>query len=187
MLTVESHSPAMSAKVLQAYNETSLARGWPFRCEPAENFVRPDLNDALAIWTKAAAGRPMPARADMTARLMKAFLPNMSLIEQIATDQGARYRVRLHGSTLARYSGDSTGKFLEDVVHDGRVDGYRALYDCFIAWRAPLRVISQYQAPEIAYLVGETLLAPLSVPASAMPLILSVTYTKPRIETSDYA
>ena len=87
------------------------------------------LNAALALWQDKAAGRAIPARADMTARAMKPFLTQMSLLEQVTVDGVPRYRVRLHGSALARYSGDSTGKFLEDVVHADRVDSYRALYD----------------------------------------------------------
>ncbi len=170
--------------VLKAFNERAKASGWPFQCHPAGGFERAELNKALELWREKAGGRPMPARADMTARAMKPFLTNMSLLERIEVGGALRYRVRLHGSALARYSGDSTGKFLEDVVQAERFDGYRSLYDALLAHGAPLRVVSQYQAPEIEYLTGETLLAPLAVPAAATPLILSVTYAKPRIEVA---
>jgi hypothetical protein len=168
--------------VIQAFNNRASALGWPFQCGLAGDFAHPPLNAALALWRDKAAGRAMPARADMTARAMKPFLTQMSLLEQVAVDGAPRYRVRLHGSALARYSGDSTGKFLEDVVHADRVDGYRALYDTMLTLRAPLRVVSHYQAPEIDYLTGESLIAPLSVPGNDTPLVLSVTYAKPRAE-----
>lgn len=170
-----------AAAILKAFNDRAKASGWPFQCHPAGGFERAELNKALALWREKAAGRAMPARADMTARAMKPFLTNMSLLEQV---DGARYRVRLHGSSLARYSGDSTGKFLEEVVQSERFEGYRALYDTMLAYGAPLRVVSQYQAPEIDYLTGETLLAPLFVPDAPAPFILSVTYAKPRIEVA---
>ena len=182
MLTVQSQSAGMLAPVLQAFNGRAKAAGWPFHCTPAGGFERPQLEAALALWREKADGRAMPARADLTARAMKPFLTQMSLLERIAVDGVLRYRIRLHGSALARYSGDNTGKFLEDAVDAVRIEGYRALYDTMLAFGAPLRVVSNYQAPEIDYLTGETLLAPLSAPASDTPLILSVTYAKARTE-----
>ena len=182
MLTVQSHSPGMAAAlpVLKAFNDRAKAAGWPFRCSPAEGFERPQLAAALALWQEKAAGRAMPQRADLTARAMKPFLTQMSLLERVLADGRQRYRLRIHGTALARYSIDGTGKFLEEVVLGDRIHGYIALYDTLIEARVPLRVVSNYQAPEIDYLTGETLLAPLSVPASGTPLILSVTYAKPR-------
>jgi hypothetical protein len=172
----------MLAKLLQAFNETSRDRHWQFQCSPALEFRQDELNAALALWTASAKGRAMPMRTDLTARAMKPFLTHMTLLERVKTDTGEGYRIRLHGSALARYSGDATGKFLEQVVEAERFEAYCALYDTLIAWRAPLRVVSEYQAPEIDYLTGETLLAPLAVPDSATPMILSITYAKPRSE-----
>ncbi len=182
MLTVQSHSPPMPAKLLQAFNQTARDRHWQFQCSPAAEFRQNELDAALAVWRERARGREMPMRADLTARAMKPFLTHMSLLERVKTDLGERYRIRLHGSALARYSGDATGKFLEQMVEPERIDAYRTLYDTLIAWRAPLRVVSEYQAREIDYLTGETLLAPLAVPESEIPLILSITYAKPRSE-----
>jgi len=184
MLTVQSHSPAMAAAspVLLAFNARAKAGGWPFRCTPAGGFERPQLAAALEVWREKAAGRAMPSRADLTARVMKPFLTQMSLLERVRVDGQPRYRLRIHGSALARYCVDGTGKFLEDIVLGERIHGYRALYDTLLEVCAPLRVVSNYQAPEIDYLTGETLLAPLSVNTSDTPLILSVTYAKPRHE-----
>lgn len=183
MLTVQSHSSGMAPaqnRILKAFNDRAKAAGWPFQCSLAEGFERPQLAVALALWQEKAAGRAMPQRADLTARAMKPFLTQMSLLERIAVDGQPRYRLRIHGSALARYCIDGTGKFLEDIVFGERIHGYRALYDTLLEVRVPLRVVSNYQAPEIDYLTGETLLAPLSVTASDTPLILSVTYAKPR-------
>lgn len=171
-----------AADRVQAFNAQAEALDWPFQVSLAAGFVQPELQIAFALWQEKAAGRAMPARSDMTARAMKPFLTQMSLIERVPAEAGHRYRVRLHGSALARYSGDSTGKYLEDVVHGGRIAGYIALYDTVIALGQPLRVVSHYQAPEIDYLTGESLVAPLSVPGGGPPLILSVTYAKPRHE-----
>ena len=90
-------------------------------------------------------------------------------------------------SVLARYSGDATGKWLEEVVEPQRIGSFIALYDTVIALRVPLRIITRYQAPELDYLDGESFVAPLSVPTSDTPLILSVTYAKPRKDDMSFA
>ncbi len=173
--------------ILNALNARAKAAGWTFLCEPAEGFEYPPLAEACALWREKAAGRTMPARADMTARAMKTFMPHMSLIERVSDDGYARYRVRLHGSVLARYSGDATGKWLEDVVGAERLGSFLGIYDTVLALRLPLRVISRYQAPELDYLDGESFVAPLSVPTSQTPIILSVTYAKPRKDDMNFA
>lgn len=164
---------------IRAFNEKAKAQGWPFVVALADAFDSAELAAALLLWRDKASGRAMPGRADMTARAMKPWLTHMSLIERV---EAKRYRVRLHGTALARYSGDGTGKFLEEVVLGGRVAGYTALYDLLHKVMVPLRVVSHYQAPEIAYLTGESLIAPLSAPGATAPFILSITYAKPRME-----
>ncbi|MBV9540200.1 MAG: PAS domain-containing protein [Alphaproteobacteria bacterium] len=176
------HDTALQT-ALDALNRRLSASNWTFGCAPAGDFKQPELTAVHALWLATAAGRAMPARAELTARAMKAFLPNMTLIEQVRDENGAvRYRVRLHGSALARYSGDATGKFMEDLVAPSRLGGYLAIYDALIELAVPLRVVSNYQAPDIDYLTGETFLAPLAAPNGGAPFILSVTYAKPRTQ-----
>jgi hypothetical protein len=186
ILTLRAHGRAMDAaaqrEAMEAINAKARDAGWTFVLGLACDLAHPSLVAAHALWREKAAGRAMPMRSDMTARAMKPFLTNMSLLERIETERGRRFRVRLHGSTLARYSGDTTGKFLEDFVAPERVGAYLGIYDAVLQLRVPLRVVSQYQAPEIDYLVGESFVAPLGVPASATPQILSVTYARARTD-----
>lgn len=174
-------------EALNALNERAKAAGWTFAVGPAEGFEHPALVAAAALWCEKADGRAMPARSDMTARAMKAFMPHMSLLERVKDNGHDRYRVRLHGSVLARYSGDATGKWLEEVVEASRIGSYIGIYDTLLALRIPLRVVSRYQAPELDYLDGESFVAPLWVPASPAPIILSVTYAKPRRDDVNFA
>ena len=186
MLTVQSHIQDMPVSspdaILKGFNDRAKAAGWAFTCGLAQDFEYAELTAAHAVWREKAGVRPMPSRAEMTARAMKSWLTHMSLLERVEVDDIRRYRIRLHGSALARYAGDSTGKFLEDAVSSQRLDSYNALYDAVLELRRPVRVVSFYQAPEIDYLMGESLLAPLSIPGSETPILLSVTYAKPRPE-----
>ena len=165
---------------MKAFNERAKAAGWTFTCGPATGFHHPALSGALSLWREKAKGRAMPARSDMTARVMKAYMPHMSLLEKIGSARAARYRVRLHGTALASYAGDKTGKFLDEVVPPSLIGSYTSVYDTVLELLLPVRVVRDFQAPEIDYLAGESLIAPLSRPAGVTPLILTITYVTPR-------
>jgi hypothetical protein len=165
---------------IKAFNERAKASGWTFACGPASGFEHPALNNAAALWREKARGRAMPTRADLTARVMKAYMPHMSILERLGTGRSARYRVRLHGTASASYAGDKTGQFLDDVVPAHLLSSYTSVYDTVLELQQPLRLVRDFQAPEIDYLAGESLVAPLSWPATATPLILSITYVEPR-------
>ena len=186
MLTGKSHIPGMPPSsirdVFKAFNDRAKAAGWSFTCGPAEDFEHTELTAALTLWRDKAGTRAMPNRTDMTARAMKPFLTHMSLLERIQQDGAQHYRIRLHGSALARYAGDTTGKMMEDCVAPERLESYTALYDTVLALRVPVRIIAYYQAPELNYLMGESLVAPLAAPGAETPILLSVTYAKPRAE-----
>lgn len=169
---------------IKRFNERAKASGWTFTCGPATGFKRPELASALALWREKAAGRTMPTRGDMTARAMKPFMPQMSILERIGSGKDARYRVRLHGSVLASYAGDTTGLFLDQVVPAPFVGSYAGVYDTVLELLAPVRLVSQFQAPKINYLCGESLVAPLSHPGMGTPLILSVTYVDAKTANS---
>jgi hypothetical protein len=165
---------------MKAFNEQAKASGWTFTCGPATGFDNPALSGALALWREKARGRTMPARSDMTARLMKAYMPHMSLLEKVQTAKGPRYRVRLHGTALASYAGDMTGKFLDEFVPANLIGSYTSVYDTVLELLEPVRLVRDFQLPEFDYLAGESLIAPLSAPGKATPLILSITYVMPR-------
>jgi hypothetical protein len=186
ILTVPAHyfvmQTATRADPLRAFNERAKASGWTFVCGPATGFDHPALAAALALWREKARGRAMPSRADMTARVMKPYLPHMSLLERVGSGKSARYRVRLHGTALASYAGDKTGQFLEDVVPQHLVGSYSSVYDTVLALLEPVRLVRDFQAPEIDYLAGESLIAPLALPSGGTPLILSITYVARRAD-----
>lgn len=169
---------------MKAFNEQAKASGWTFTCGPATGFDNPALSGALALWREKARGRTMPARSDMTARLMKTYMPHMSLLEKVQTAKGARYRVRLHGTALASYAGDKTGQFLDDMIPLDLIGSYTSVYDTVLEMLEPMRVVRDFQVPELDYLAGESLVAPLSAPGKTTPLILSITYVVPRSATA---
>jgi hypothetical protein len=165
---------------IKVFNERAKAAGWTFTCGPATGFEHPALNGAVALWREKAKGRAMPMRADLTARVMKAYMPHMSILERAGTGKTGRYRVRLHGTALASYAGDKTGQYLDDIVPAHLLSSYASVYDTVLELLQPLRLVRDFQAPDLDYLAGESLVAPISRPATSTPLILSITYVEPR-------
>jgi hypothetical protein len=86
----------------------------------------------------------------------------------------------LHGTALASYAGDKTGQFLDEMIPPDLIGSYTSVYDTVLERLEPMRVVRDFQVPELDYLAGESLVAPLSAPGKTTPLVLSVTYVMPR-------
>lgn len=166
-----------------SFNAKADEQDWACRCDPSLDFIRGELTAVAALWRDKAGERLMPARSDLDARSLKPFLPHMTLLERVPADAGRRYRVRLHGTALTRYNGDSTGRFVEDMVSGELGEAYTAVYDLILSQRRPMRVLWDYQIPAISYLKGETFIAPLSGKDGVSNILFSVTY----IEMKDLA
>jgi len=106
-------------------------------------------------------------------------------VENVDWDtEDGRYRVRLHGTALASYAGDKTGQFLDDMIPPDLIGSYTSVYDTVLEMLEPMRVVRDFQVPELDYLAGESLVAPLSATGKTTPLILSLTYVVPSSATA---
>ena len=101
-------------------------------------FTDPRLEQAYLYWRAKAAGRAMPSRADIDPIEIPKLLPDVMLVERLAT---GRYRYRLIGTENTRAQGvNATGRFLDEVLpgpdygkhvlalYDECVETRRALY-----------------------------------------------------------
>jgi hypothetical protein len=165
---------------VQAFNAKAAKQGWACTCDPNLTFEHKQLTAAAKLWCQKAAGG-IPARTDLDARSLKPFLPHMTILEQVPSTKGFRYRPRLHGTALTRYAGDHTNRFLDDSLPAHTVKSYEALYDFALEEKQPLRVLWNYQVLQIAYLKGETFLAPLRAKEGAINLLLSVTFAAAKV------
>lgn len=106
------------------------------------------LVDLRRIWTEArnrAGGggdSGIPPRGDITPEILKAWLPNIAIVESVRSDSGEtqpRFRVRLAGTAAVAFGGrDLTGQFLDDAVASGHYDITVAPYLQAIATREPV-------------------------------------------------
>jgi len=168
------------ADQIKAFNVKSVKEGWACTLDAALVFQNKQLLAAAKLWREKAAGH-IPARTDLDARSLKPFLPHMTIIEQVPSPKGFRYRPRLHGTALTRYAGDYTNRFIDEWMPAGNVKSYEALYDFALNLQKPLRVLWDYQMPQIAYLKGESFLAPLAAKDGDVNLLLSVTFAEAKV------
>lgn len=154
-------------------NARAAAERWPTHCDATLAFEDQRLAGLLAIWREAGRGG-LPRREDFSARMLGKHLQHLAFVE-IAD---GRYRFRLFGTALARFTGDWTGKFLDEAVPAQFLPSWLATYDTVVEARVPLRFTSRFRAAELEHIAAETLVAPLADARDIVPgLLVSCAYT----------
>jgi hypothetical protein len=166
----------------QALNEAAAREGWPMRADAALQFETPQLNALREVWrAKAKDAGDLPARGAFDARTLKPFLSHISIVERAVNPSGQRsYRFRFYGTELTRYFGEQTTHFIEDSIPPERLDSWVASFDAVLSARAPLRILSYFEIPQVSYLNGESFTAPFANGAHAPSTILAATYFTPK-------
>jgi hypothetical protein len=169
---------AKTMSVVDAFNAHAAREQWHTLCDDKLIFDSPKLAELRDIWKSVSGAREMPKREDFTARALGKYLQYLSFVERVEEDGRRRYRFRLFGSALSRYIGDSTGKYLEEVVPEMFIASWLATYDLAIDTRRPLRFLSRFRAAEMEHVQAECLVAPLAGEgAKPWGLLVSVMYS----------
>ncbi len=158
-----------------ALNTKAQARGWTFVCHRDAVFDAPKLNAMNALWQSVAPPGGLPARRDFSARAMKDFLPNLIIADVIAAQPGNRFRYRYVGTNAARYLGEMTGKFMDEILPPDANERTAASYQAIIDARTPLRFVTRFSLDAISFMSAEFFGAPLASDGATPDMILSVT------------
>lgn len=144
-----------------AFNKWAEARDWPARCDPDLSFESPALTDLLNIWRELAGADEVPPRQRMTARVLKAHLRYIAIIERL---QGAplRHRVRLMGTRLSQILGEMQGRYLEEALDQEVFLHWQARLDLALAERRPVRFVSRVDLKQLYFFRSESFWAPLT-------------------------
>jgi hypothetical protein len=160
------------------------AEGWPFRCDATLDFGRRELNALRDLWKARAVGKIAPSRADFDARSLKPYLRHILIIERVFVGPDRwRYRTRLAGTALTEIIGDHTGKFLEEQLPLELVPRWSSVYDAVLDGAQPLRLIADFELPQLSFLRGEALIAPLSDRSGRLTLMFGCIYFAPKPST----
>src|SRR5258708_16471388 len=152
--------------------------GWPIRCDSSLAFVARRLRTCLASWRTAAGDRSWPARTDLTARAMKSFLSDLSILDVERSRSGLRFRARVTGTNLARTFGSAPGKFLDEVVPAPFLERWQSMLELALAVGGPVRTTSRVDFREQTFLRVEALYAPLGETVATPDAILVVAHVE---------
>ncbi|HTW34811.1 MAG TPA: PAS domain-containing protein [Rhizomicrobium sp.] len=155
--------------------------GWPFRCDAMLEFERAELNELRELWRALAAGKTAPSRTDFDARTLKPYLRNIMIIERVFIGpERWRYRTRLAGTAVADMIGDPTGKFLEEQLPLELVPRWTSVYDATLDGGRPLRLVANFELPQLVFLRGEAFVAPLADREGKLTLVFGCIYFGPK-------
>jgi hypothetical protein len=160
------------------FNARAERERWHTHCDEKLIFDSPKLAQLRDIWLAVRGTRKLPMREDFTARILGRHLQHLTFVERVEVNGTRRYRFRMFGSALARYIGDSTGKYLDEVVPENFAASWLATYDLAIDTGKPLRFLSRFRAAELEHVVAECLVAPLAgADGKTWGLLVSVVYS----------
>lgn len=167
-------------------NRKAQSEGWPYHCDTALEFDRGELNEMRDVWRGLAAGKRAPSRTDFDARTLKPFLRNISILERVPVDHAVwRYRTRLSGSAIVEVAGEHTGAYLDEHIPPEFLPAWTSAYDTVLDSATPMRFVSDFRIPKLAYLSGESLLAPLADGHGGLTLVISCLYFRPKRRQAD--
>ncbi len=149
-----------------------------FRLDPELHFARPELRALADLWDEKRAGRLAPGRDDFSAFVLRPYLPRVLIYEVVRGETAYRFRIRLYGTLISKYSGrDPTGKFVDEIMTS---QAY-ADFDRGLSWAAdnakPLRATGSYYFVDRSFVQFESVTLPLTVDGgSEIGQLLNITY-----------
>jgi hypothetical protein len=162
----------------EEYNSRAERDRWPSRLDATLAFEAPILREAHSVWRKAAEGRALPLRADMTPRLMKHFLANVAVLDIVRTAGRTRFRIRVTGTALERTFGGMTGMFLDESLSEPFRSRWEATLSVPLRAGTAARSLGRVEFRDQTYLKAETFYGPMGADFAAADSILVVVHTE---------
>ncbi|HEY7978287.1 MAG TPA: PAS domain-containing protein [Rhizomicrobium sp.] len=134
----------------------------PVHIDRALNLTRASTIRGRDYWLALRGDRPMPARADISPRGMREFLPYVGLIELTALPEGGEdYSVRLAGGKIEELFGSLTGQSIRDTLPPEIAARWRLVCEEVRRSRMPLAATGRVAFNNQRHLKQEVFIAPL--------------------------
>ena len=149
-----------------------------FRLDPELHFARPELQALVALWEAKRVERIAPERADFSPFVLRPYLPRVLIYEILRNKTAYRFRIRLYGTLISKYSGrDPTGKFVDEIMTE---QAY-ADFNRGLSWATdnakPLRATGSYHFVDRSFVQFESVTLPLTIEGSGeIEQLLNITY-----------
>lgn len=147
-----------------------------FRFDPDLRFERPELKIVLAMWRKKRNGRIAPDRSDFSPFVLRPYLTRV-LIYEVVDGEPRRFRIRLYGTLISKYSGrDATGKFVDELMSREAYEDFYTGLTWVLDNREPLRNLGTYYFVDRSFFEFESVTLPLTAGGETIEQLLVVTY-----------
>lgn len=136
----------------------------------------PGIRDFYRLWLGLRRGRKVPSRADLDPVAIKAYLPQIFMID--VENGGARFRYRLCGTAVAEVYGDFTGRYVDEFVSPAfRDTAVERLRDAALKLHVHylVQALTWQNRPYIRY---RRLLLPLSDDQRTANILLGIVYAE---------
>lgn len=139
--------------------------------DPEVQLVDAALRDVLDLWQALAAGRLMPARADIQPRSFLKDLPDLALVD--VQRQPLRMRYRLVGTNIANaMMRDLTGRWYDEIYPRHVMAQVLQVYGWIVERRSPLRTTGMALFFDRRMYSYEVLNMPLSSDGQTVDMVL---------------
>jgi hypothetical protein len=166
----------LSQDIAEALNARSRAMHWNAECDTKLDFSRPELSEMREVWRSHCRPHRLPSRAEFDLRVLKPFLREVAILEVVPHMGKRRYLHRLVGSAIAERTGETTGKYLDEILPEAVNEKTVAFFDAVIEHRCPLRVVNDYDVETMNHTRGEIFLMPLADDGVTPNMLLTVSY-----------
>lgn len=134
----------------------------PVHIDRLLNVTRTSTTKGRDYWLSLRGDKEMPARADISPRSMREFLPYVGLIEFTPLPGGEEdYSVRLAGGKVEEIFGSLTGQSLRDTLPPEIAARWRLVFDEVRRSKSPLVATSRVAFNNQRHLKQEVFVAPL--------------------------
>jgi hypothetical protein len=147
-----------AAEAIAQFNACAEANGWVQYCDPDNAFVMRECDELIELWNWARSGNDIPARDDLPVRVLKPYLPRLSIVERIQDDP-PRFKFRLVGTVMTRSLSERTGQsFDHESATQEQTERWTQSSILSLIVKQPLRFPTMVQR----HMVGEMVLLPLA-------------------------
>lgn len=149
-----------------------------FRLDPDLKFTRPELRALAALWEQQRGSRAIPDRADFSPFVLQPYLPRVLIYEVMQDGEQRRFRIRLYGTLISKYSGrDPTGKYVDEIMSPQAYEDFNRGLSWATDNRKPLRAAGSYHFVDRSFVKFESITMPLSLRGSSeVSQLLNITY-----------
>lgn len=125
-------------------------------------FQTPALRNMHEVWERKRGDRTMPRRSDFSMQDLAQVLPQTGIIDLMPGRDGPRLFVRLNGSALDHFFAPLTGRYIDEAVSPYFAERWKQNFMVCIEANRTLRSVSRIGFKHQLYLIGESVLLPLS-------------------------